>query len=143
MFNTVQLDMDNWKYVLETDFFKNEEECATFFRWITKLSEFNFIADKEGNVIETGAVSELGKMDLNTTTEFIERLKEHGFLLEIIMPYYPYYLINPNLAVQRDVCTNWLFMFQNDFKELEKDGVLKDLPNSYWDHTYGDKEDES
>ncbi|MGR9594405.1 hypothetical protein [Bacillus thuringiensis] len=140
MFDTVQLDMENWKYVLETDFFKNDEECATFFRWITKLSEFNFIADKEDHIVATGGVSELGKMDLNTTTEFIERLKEHVFLLEIIMPYY---LVNPNLAVQRDVCTNWLYMFQTDFTDLEKEGVLKGLPNSYWEYTYEDKEDES
>lgn len=45
--------MDNWKYVLETNFFKSDEEYATFFRWITKINEFNFIVDKEGTMVET------------------------------------------------------------------------------------------
>ncbi len=139
MFNTVQLNMDNWKYVLETNFFKSDEEYATFFRWITKINEFNFIVDKEGTMVETEFLGDLGGMEITKAIKFIERLKENGFLLEVIMPDSGYYIINPNIAVPSDAYTNWIHIFKGDFLELEQNGVLKDLPHSYWKETFKDE----
>ncbi|PDY82758.1 hypothetical protein [Bacillus cereus] len=135
MLDTAHLDLNNLKYVLETDFFEDGEEFTTFFRWATHLNQFNFIANEKNVMINIDSLGEYGKMEQEKAVKFIEKLKEHGLLIEITMPDNAYYMINPSLAVSKNIYENWVHIFVHDFSELEENGVLKDIPDSYWEET--------
>ncbi|MCC2380927.1 hypothetical protein LKM00_26375 [Bacillus wiedmannii] len=132
MFDTIKTQQDNWQYVRELDIFKNDEEDVTFFHWIMKLDNLNVITNDKNEKATFDDLVKIGEMNEEKTKIFLDKLKEHGFILEIIIGTGNHFISNPNLAFKK-FDEEWMLNFKEEFKKKEQNGALKDLPVDVWE----------
>lgn len=127
MFDTVKIQQDNWRYLQENDFFKNEEEDVTIFRWVSRLDDMNRVTNKEGKVASFDDMVELGVLETKETKKFLNRLINSGIMGKFSGEQESF-IFNPNLA--------FTTYDEERFRQLQLlfslCGTLKDLPVPVW-----------
>lgn len=127
MSETVKIQQDNWRYLQENGFFKNEQEDVTIFRWVSRLDDMNRVTNKEGKVASFGDLVELSVLEPKETKKFLNRLINDGIIGKFTGEQESF-IFNPNLAFKT--------YSEDHFRQLQLlfslCGTLKDLPVPVW-----------
>ncbi|MCC2380929.1 hypothetical protein LKM00_26385 [Bacillus wiedmannii] len=131
MSDTVKIQKENWEYLQENGFFKNEKENITVFRWVSRLNNMNYVTNTEGKAASINDLVKLGALDKKETSKLLTRLRKHGLMIQKTSDK-DYFIFNPNLAFK--TYDKKLFSrLELDFILTRSKNEVEKLPVSVWD----------